>query len=176
MWTLMKKSVLLTWLVFAGLSIMPFSVATKAVASNSEMPLQLILEALPPLQLTGQQIQLVVRFKNVSNIPIKLLKVFEPTPVFFSVKIIDRVSDRPIDVAGAGKIDFFGAPDVEVINPNQEFTVKIDLGQLLAASGKTLKRGLYEVSVTYHNQYGEDVLKGELTSGTVQIRILDKAE
>lgn len=35
---------------------------------------------------------------------------------------------------------------------------------------------LYDIAITYHNQYGEDVVKGNISSDTVRLRVLDRDE
>jgi hypothetical protein len=171
--TLKRNYLHLALLLLIGLLLSSHFIMAAGKVDTENNSIKLTLEAIPPVQLAGQSITLLVHFKNVTKTPVSLLKVFEPIPVFFSVKIIDRVSDSPIEVPGSGKIDFFGKPDVEIIQPNQEYVVKIDLGQLLGAK-KNLKRGLYDITVTYHNQYGEEVMKDKVSSNVIQIRLLDK--
>jgi len=144
-------------------------------AGAGDIGVRLTIDELPRPQRSGQPPTLRVRFKNVSKNPVTMLNVFEPIPVFFSVAIVDQVARRPVNVPGAGKVDFFGRPDVTVLQPDQEIAVPIDLGKLFGPQS-TFKRGLYNVSVQYHNQYGEGVVKGVIPSNTVEIRVVDEGE
>ena len=108
-------------------------------------------------------------FENAGDAEVRLLRHFEPVPVFFSFHLT-CADGTPVPIAGGGKIDF---PEGEIecvpIPPGESFEVELDLAPWLASA--SLTPGTYRLSATYHNQYGEDCFQGQLHSAPVEIEI-----
>ena len=109
-----------------------------------------------------------VIFANRSQRTINLLDRFEPLPVFFSFAVV-RADGTPVPVSGAGKIDpgpeGFGCID---LRPGETYAADLDLAPWLRAP---LPPARYDVTVTYHNQYGAECFAGTLTSNTVSLDV-----
>lgn len=113
-----------------------------------------------------------VTFQNVGELPIRVLKTFEPAPIFFSFDII-RDDGMPIDTPGAGKISI---DTMEFLNlmRGESFSVSIDIAPLLP---EPLAAGKYSLSVEYHNQYGDGhSFTGKAFSNTVPFAVLKPDE
>jgi hypothetical protein len=109
-----------------------------------------------------------VIFANRSQHTINLLDRFEPLPVFFSFAIV-RADGTPVPVSGAGKIDpgpqgfgFIG------LQPGETHAADLELAPWLRAP---LPRARYDVTVTYHNQYGAGCFAGTLMSNTISVGV-----
>jgi hypothetical protein len=89
----------------------------------------------------------------------RLLAVFEPTPVFFTVSI--TLDDgTPVRDWGGGKVALNEPPASIELAPGQAHEVRLELPEPLS----TLPPGRYEIAVEYHNQYGEGCFTGVLPS------------
>jgi hypothetical protein len=131
-------------------------------------PIVLRLTAAPGPAAGPGEIPVRVCFHNASHEPVRLLAVTEPVPVFFSFSIVDA-DGTPVPAAGGGKIDFGPeGPGYVQIEPGGDWCVGVDLSSLLA---RPLAPGSYRVGVQYHNQYGDNCFRGQLTAGPVVVHL-----
>jgi hypothetical protein len=131
--------------------------------------MQLRINSVPAVTYGRESFPIRVSFANATGPEVRLLRHFEPIPVFFSFTLT-RPDGTPIPIAGAGKIDFEeGKVDCILIEPGESFDVELDLAPWLTAA--TLTPGAYRLSATYHNQYGDDCFQGHLTSEPIEIQI-----
>lgn len=113
---------------------------------------------------------IMVLLENTGSNSINILKEFTPRPVFFQLNLV-KSDGTPIDSPGAGKVDF-GRPMNYVTLESGEF---IGIIMSLKDAYKELQNGKYELSVQYHNQYGDNCFRGALTSNSIDIMINDSA-
>lgn len=119
----------------------------------------------------NENISLTVRFINMGK-EIKILNVFEPVPVFFSIHI-KREDGTPILIPGGGKISFMedSLDYVTLEGFGDQHYVTLELGDILPNG---LEAGIYTVSVEYYNQYGDDCFKGILESDQITLTVEEK--
>ena len=131
--------------------------------------LQLRVSALPETTYSQGHFPLRLTFVNRGNARVCILGHFLPLPVFFSFDLV-KEDGTPIILPGAGKIDFGrqSPPSIE-LEPGGTWSVVVDLGSLIA---EELPAGVYVVSATYHNQYGENCFRGYLRSNTIRINLV----
>lgn len=121
-----------------------------------------------------ENISLDLRFINMGYTEeIKILNVFEPIPVFFSI-YIEREDGTPILVPSVGAISFMeGSLDYIILeNRGDQYHVTLNLNEILPEG---LEVGTYTVSVEYHNQYGEG-FKGSLKSNPITLEVMEKTK
>lgn len=104
----------------------------------------------------------MVLLENVGKGSITILKEFAPRPVFFHYNLI-KSDGTPVDLPGAGKVDFDRPMKYVTLEPGEFIGITVSLEDLY----KKLQNGKYELSVQYHNQYGENCFRGTLTSNTI---------
>ncbi|HIH11439.1 TPA: hypothetical protein HA241_04575 [Candidatus Woesearchaeota archaeon] len=117
-----------------------------------------------------ENVSLTVRFNNLGK-EIKILNLFEPIPVFFSFHI-KREDGTPIIVPLGGKIDLINDQIncITLEGPGDQYYADLNLNEILPEG---LDVGTYNVSVEYHNQYG-DCFKGVLVSDIITIKVVEK--
>ena len=110
-----------------------------------------------------------ITFVNRGTAPIRILDHFEPLPVFFSFHVV-KADGTPLIIPGAGKIDF-GPNEAGYLDllPGSSHSIEVNIAGLVT---KGLGPGLYSVSATYHNQYGECCFRGVLKSDAVTVEVL----
>lgn len=135
--------------------------------STAPSPLRLTLHG-PQVRESAGPFPVTARFTNVSTQPVRILPVFDPLPVFFTTSL-ELISDGEIDVVGAGKADF---PDgflrPEDLGAGESRDATLDLRPWIRG---TVVSGLYRLTLTYHNAYGDGCFRGPLTSAPITIEI-----
>lgn len=124
-------------------------------------------------KLSSNDITLTLEFKNVSSSSIKILDVFVPMPVFFSIKIVKN-DGSVITPPGGGKIAFSkdSLPLIEILS-NRSYIKQFNLGGVLKSYGIVLPEGMYKLNMSYHNQYGKDCIKGWFNSNEISFKVAD---
>lgn len=133
-------------------------------------PLEVALKKIPSRKLKTNDSVLQVTFRNAGKTPIRILNEFDrtPLPVFFAFHV-KRKDGTPLpDIPGAGKADFTSPLKYVELKKNEEFSVDVSLHTVLP---RNLEPGDYEVSVAYHNQYGENCFRGEAKSPPIKIHL-----
>src|SRR5262249_13949695 len=134
--------------------------------------LRLLVSTVPGVSYARGHIPLRITFENTATEEIKMLRHFEPLPVFFSVEMT-RADGTPIAIPGAGKISFAeGQIEYLVLRRKESFGFEVDLSTVIPPSAE-VKRGDFTVSVTYHNQYGEGCFQGQLSSAPIRLTLGD---
>ncbi len=112
-----------------------------------------------------------VSFRNRTGDTVRILDLFDTgvsSRVFFSITWFDT-NGTPVFSTGGGKISPSKASIKYVeLKKDEEFLTKIKLREFLP-NKEPLKSGLYEVQITYRNQYGEDCFKGRLESKKIRV-------
>lgn len=140
------------------------------MVEQGRLALRLTVAPLEGTVYTRDSIPLQIIFENVGAQRLRLLRKFEPTPVFFSIRMV-REDGTPIGIPGAGKIDFQeGTVEYLTLNAGELFGFLVDVARV-AYRREDITPGEYRVSVTYHNQYGEDCFQGVLSSNTTQVTV-----
>jgi hypothetical protein len=130
--------------------------------------LQLTLYA-GPVRRPLESFPVTARFTNCSRTKERMLKLFDPLPVFFTTTLMPVSGGIPIDVAGMGKADpFYADLRYEVIEPGATFEVALDLAPWIRAP---VPPGPYWLSLEYHNAYGSDCFLGPLASEPITVPI-----
>ncbi len=143
------------------------------IGQSADPLLKVSIAAIPGATCSHGAIPLKLTFENVSAKKIRILDAFhEPKalPVFFQFEM--KASDgTPIPIAGAGKIDFSkDSLHYVQLAKGQKYEVMLNLADIIPPDEK-LKEGVYGVSLTYYNQYGENCFQGKVTSNLIQLHI-----
>ena len=140
------------------------------MTENTPSSLRVSVCAIEGAVYTRDNIPLRIVFESTGEGGIRLLRHFEPLPVFFAFRIV-REDGTPIGIPGAGKIDFReGSIRYLVLNSRETFGILVDLAEIIP-SPEDVTEGDYEISVTYHNQYGEDCFRGKIGSDPINVKI-----
>lgn len=115
-------------------------------------------------------------FKNPRKEKIRILNLFDlqEFPVFVSLYLM-REKSEPIDLPGGGKISF-GVNQVLTyidIFKGDEYHKVVNLNDLMNHYGQQLKAGRYLIKADYHNQYGENCVKGYFSGPEVKLKLID---
>jgi hypothetical protein len=133
-------------------------------------PLTITVSTITGVAYSRRHIPLRIAFENIGEEAITLLQHFDPLPVFFSFNLVAE-DGTPVSLPGAGKIDFLeGSITYVTLAPGQTLSVEVDIAELIAFP-EQLKPGNYDLSVTYHNQYGENCFQGVLHSSRIQVSL-----
>jgi hypothetical protein len=109
-------------------------------------------------------------FANRGAALVRLLRLFEPLPVFFEVDM-RAANGTPIEAAGMGKADIPRRLLSYVeLRSGEEFEVLLRLDEVIPAEDVT--PGAYTLALTYHNQYGKNCFHGVLKSNTIAIEVV----
>jgi hypothetical protein len=123
-------------------------------------------------------VPLKVTFENVSGKRVRLLRVFKPTTAFFKVNGLMNRANTSVSVPKLAV-----KPEIQAdlrrpgswqyleLEPNESFTTQVDVSDLLPSN---LEEGLYEISLTYHNEYGENCFKGTMTTEGAWFSIIEE--
>src|SRR5262249_34289107 len=126
--------------------------------------LSLTVKTLDGVMYRTDNIPLEIVFHNDGKEPVRMLDVFNNASskkIFFVVTLSDA-NDSPLFTSGGGKITFSkDSPKYLELGPGDETTVMINLVDFVPAA-RSLEPGIYKLSVTYFNQYGENCFKGPL--------------
>ena len=155
-------------LIFS-IKFLPLIDSTSELDYRTMPNMEIFIAAVAETTYTKSNIPLKVTFKNVDQTEeIRIIRQFEPLPVFFTFSMIDE-HGKYLDIPGAGKVDLYhGAIDYILLSPGETFTLDVNLAQHLINPQK-VKAGKYAVSVTYHNQYGENCFRGEIISKPISL-------
>lgn len=176
-WSFKSFSIIVAEILISNLSfiflfqLLPMLDATVNLHGGSMSNLQILISAVPDTTYTQKNIPLKVIFKNTNETEnIRILRHFDPLPVFFSFDIVDA-NNRFLDIPGAGKVDLH-SDSIEYVSlsAGENFTLDVNLAKHLTNPQK-VKTGEYTVSVTYHNQYGEDCFQGQISSQPISLVI-----
>ena len=108
----------------------------------------------------------IVLLENAGKDSITILKEFAPRPIFFQFNLV-KSDGTPIDSPGAGKVDFGRPMKYVTLEPGKFIGITVSLKHVY----KELQNGKYELSVQYHNQYGDNCFRGSLISNTIVVVI-----
>ena len=127
---------------------------------------------------TKNHVVLGVTFENVSDKPIRLLRVFKPTPAFFKINsLMNRVNTLVVvptpEIEPKAQVKLSQADSLKYLEleAGESFTAPVDVSELLPPN---LKEGLYEISLIYHNEYGVNCFKDTKTTEGVWISIIEE--
>jgi len=110
----------------------------------------------------------VVKFSNTGKEDVRILKSFRPFVVFFLFSIV-AADGTPVNVRGGGKVSFReDSMKYLDLGCGEFFGLSVSLTDLLQIP---LKTGVYSLSVTYSNQYGNGCFKGRIKSNVLQLRV-----
>lgn len=130
--------------------------------------LQLVISAIVGAPYEPFSLPIRITFTNHGTAPIRILDHFEPLPVFFLFEVVGA-DGTPLIIPGGGKIDFGpNAPGYFELRPSDSRSIEVNVGRLLTSA---LQLGLYSVSVTYHNQYGDRCFRGSVKSNTIMVEV-----
>src|SRR5215216_4303600 len=103
----------------------------EVVTDNTPSSLRVSVFAGEGVLYTRDNIPLRIVFENTGEGAIRLLRHFEPLPVFFSFRMV-REDGTPIAIPGAGKIDFLeGSIQYLVLNSCETFGILVDLAEII---------------------------------------------
>ncbi len=140
------------------------------IADEPGAPLKIAVSAIPGVVYTKSNVPLRLRFENVSGEEIRILRHFEPLPVFFAFDMVDE-DGMHVAIPGAGKIDFYeGAMKYATLPAGGTLDVDVNLAEVLTRP-ELVKPGRYMISVTYHNQYGENCFRGMVSSEPISLTL-----
>ncbi len=158
--------------VFVGATSLAM-VGAEARGGGGAANLRIRLDPISGADYTRNSIPLRITFENVGREDVRIVRSFygHVFPVFFSFEIT-REDGTPIPgVRGGGKADFpAGAMKYLELRQHEGFYFRVDLSTLLTAP-EEFKPGIYDVKVTYHNQYGSNCVKGQLVSESITLDI-----
>jgi hypothetical protein len=111
-----------------------------------------------------------VLFENVSPKPIRILREFEPSFVFFSF-LVTKADGTPVNQVTGGKVTFARDLNYVTLEPGELFGMSFPLTDILDKldTPDKLEDGEYVLKVTYHNQYGSDCFRGWIESNAVKL-------
>jgi hypothetical protein len=149
---------------------------TNQARDNEMSPLALLIIVAEGVIPTPTSVPVDVVFKNVSRENVRILKRFEPEedlPIWFSVHLSSADGTPLLGAKGGGKINLRGTLDYAVLNPGEEFRLRLNAAKFFESE---IPAGIYHASVAYRNQYGRDCFKGQLKSNTITITIPPRAK
>lgn len=112
-------------------------------------------------------------FNNKADKTIRLLNIFDPVEVFFSLRIYTKGGKLFVPLLG-GFIDFpYGTkmPYIQ-IKPNQSFVKELNISAILKAHDIELEALKYDLEMSYFNYRGDDCIKGRFKSNTIELDIV----
>jgi hypothetical protein len=145
------------------------------MADETGSPLRIVVSAIPGVVYTKSNIPLRVTFENIGRQKMRILRHFDPLPVFFAFDMVGEDGTH-VAIPGAGKIDFYeGSIEYATLPAGGTLNVDVNLASVLARP-ELVKPGKYTISVTYHNQYGEDCFRGMVSSGPASVTLLPEPQ
>jgi hypothetical protein len=135
----------------------------------------IVLSAIPGRVYTRENSPLKLSFVNMGSEEMRVLRHFDPLPVFFAFGMKDE-DGRYLSIPGAGKIDFYkGSIPYENLPPGGSFEIEVNLAEILAYPDEA-HPGEYTIKATYHNQYGENCFQGAVSSNTITVSLVSVPE
>ncbi len=133
---------------------------------NKDTSLKLV--AIPEQTSDGVSVRLLL--ENTGKSKVSVLKEFDPLGAFFTFKLVSN-GEITFDSLRGAKISFgVDPPPAKVtLEPGEFIGISVRLKDVF----HNLKKGDYQLEVTYHNQYGEGCFQGKLVSQPVNIKIGD---
>ena len=132
-------------------------------AALDEMPVQLSLCNMENLK--ERSISLV--FSNTGVEPVRILDTFtlQRLPFFVSVFLKDSSGKKMMRCERRGKITLAKPLIYKTLSCGNEYKVQLPLDSMIPAGiWDSIPSGSYTLTVIYQNQYGEDCLKGDLST------------
>jgi len=156
-------------LVVVAMAFPAFAMGESA-ATNS---LRLILAPVSGGTASPTNIFLRITFENNGSQKLRLLAEFDPLPVFVTFNIVCEDGTPLADLPGGGKVDFPARQLRYVeLEKNEFFGIQIDLATFLTTP---LREGRYQISATYHNQYGENCFQGSVSSPPISVTVKNRS-
>ncbi len=120
----------------------------------------------------ANNIPLRVMFSNSGSTDVRLLQLFDPFPVFFSLKIT-REDGTVVEQVDGGKVDIGEELKYITLKPAEAYSTLINLSSVLHAE---LDKGTYTLNFSYHNQYGENCFQNEISADTIKLTIVPQLQ
>lgn len=137
---------------------------------TGETALRIEISTLPGEVYHAGNLPLAITFTNSGAQPLRILRQFEPLPVFFSFEMVD-MDETPRLMPGGGKVDLRrDRMEYITLNPEEVYKLQVDIHGLLPSP---FTPGIYMLNVVYHNQYGEDCFRGRVSSNVITIDFED---
>jgi hypothetical protein len=164
----MKKLVLISLL---PLIFNLYSIKTGSTTDTPEM--DFIIKCSNGKKMKNDNIIINMDFKNTSDKQARLLNVFDPLPVFFSINLLAQNGEE-ISPPGGGKISL-DADSVNYIDlpPQASYDTVLNVSEALKKYDIILPAGTYKLNMSYHNQYGEDCFTGWFDSNQIEIDVTE---
>lgn len=120
---------------------------------------------------SANDITVNIKFTNKSGTDVRLLKVFEPVPIFFSIQLTDSAR-KTVDVPGAGKISIpENLLEYVSVPAGASYIKSLRISDFLQEYNKVLPYGKYRCKIIYHNQYGNNCVKGWFESNVISFEV-----
>ena len=132
------------------------------------------IELLEEQALTIKDVRLRLFIENISKKDVTLLNQFRPLDFFFYVELTKEDGTPVPGLLHGGKIEIRTFLYL-TLKPNEFFGLNICLNEM-CEKDIPLKDGKYKLNVSYHNQYGENCIKGWFESNTVSFTIKAKSD
>jgi len=117
-----------------------------------------------------------VEFSNEGIKEICLLRVFKPTAAFFDVALKSStgqeiLTTKPV-VSEAIQAKLRNSKNLNYLDlqSDEAFSVQINASEFIP---RDLQEGSYRITLTYHNEYGENCFKGTKVTEGVWLKIVD---
>lgn len=169
----MKRTYLSIMLIVVLMFFVLGTIAQIISMKNIDMPLNMNVDIISGVNYSTENIPIHIVFHNNGNEPVKLLNIFDDSKavkIFFYVNLTDS-KGTPVNTTGGGKISLSEQSIKYVeLKKGEKYTVTLNLKDFLPKD-YSLKSGIYDVSVIYRNQYGENCFKGKLESDSVSLNL-----
>jgi hypothetical protein len=119
---------------------------------------------------------LALEFRNTSQKPIRIMaaigSVTASTLNVLNIYLKQK-GENMILLGPAGKVDYEASVvyAYETISPGKTYKKLLNISQPLRDKSILLKPGAYKVQLYYHNQHGENCLKGVFPSNALYVRV-----
>ncbi|RQO64383.1 hypothetical protein DBR40_25495 [Pedobacter sp. KBW01] len=159
----MKKMI-----VLLAFTVLSFSSFAQNSLTNKTSQISLTIDSENKNAVKSDGLLIKVHFNNLRNETVKLLDLFDPEGIFFSITIT-KEDGNIISPSGAGKMDFGKANKFKYIEISQSssYTKVLNISATLKKQGISLAPGKYKIKISYHNQYGSDCIKGWFNSNEI---------
>jgi hypothetical protein len=152
------------------------AVIAQFIAAKNKVPsLHLEARVIPETEYSVREIPIKVVFRNREEEPVNLLHIFDdPTIIksFFRFSLTN-VNGTPIETLGGGKVSLSRNSFKYLrLQKGDKYAVILNLKDFLPNDHR-LEEGVYNLSVTYLNQYGENCFKGSLESNTISVHLTE---